>query len=132
VTFGTSDQQKKALSAVDGKDLDGRTLTVKVAHKDDRRDARGELKEEFKTDTREPRKPRRGGGEGGNAGGDRRPPADRKPAADKKPSETVLYVSNLPFEFTDAELSKVFAAHNPVSARIGKTWRCCRAPTLVL
>lgn len=33
VTFSSPEQQKKALEAFDGKELDGRTLTVKVAHK---------------------------------------------------------------------------------------------------
>jgi len=116
VTFSTPEQQKKALDAFDGKELDGRTLTVKVAHKDDRRDAKGELRDEFKTaETRErSRGQRREGGESkssnnGSAG-----------ASEKKPSETVLYVSNLPFEFTDEDLKKVFAAHKPVSARIAR------------
>jgi RNA recognition motif-containing protein len=116
VTFSTPDQQKKALEAFDGKELDGRTLTVKVAHKDDRRDAKGELRDEFKTaETREPRArgPRREGGDN-NKGGAAAAPSE------KKPSETIVYVSNLPFDFTDEDLSKVFAAHNPKSARIAR------------
>jgi len=141
VTFSTPDQQKKALAAVDGKELDGRTLTVKVAHKDERRDVRGELKEEFKTETREPRRRRpaneraeggnnsgnAAGNSGGNRGGGRRnAPAnhdnqdDSRGSGEKEPSPTVLYVSNLPFEFEDADLFKVFAAHHPVSARIAR------------
>lgn len=113
VTFSSSDEQKKAQASLDGKELDGRQLSVKVAHKDERRDERGELREEFKTETREPRK-RQGGGGGGR--GDK----DAAPAADKTPSDTVLYVSNLPFEFTDDDLSKVFAAHKPSLARIAR------------
>ena len=116
MTFSTPEQQKKAQDAFDGKELDGRTLTVKVAHKDDRRDAKGELREEFKTaDTREPRTrgPRREGGENKGAASSAAP-------SEKKPSETVVYVSNLPFDFTDEDLSKVFAAHNPKSARIAR------------
>lgn len=124
VTFANTDQQKKALTAIDGKELDGRKLTVKVAHKDDRRDAKGELRDEFKTEPREPRK--RGGANkadgnnNNNAGGNKQPAAAQKAPAEKKPSETVVYVSNLPFEFTDAELAKVFAAHKPTSARIAR------------
>lgn len=122
VTFVSSDQQKKALDAFDGKELSGRKLTVKVAHKDDRRDAKGELKDEFKN--QEPREPRRGGNGGGRrqdgAGDAAAEKEARAPAADKKPSETILYVSNLPFEFSDDDLKKVFAAHNPVSARIAR------------
>eukprot|EP00178_Gracilaria_changii_P000991 TRINITY_DN11354_c0_g1_i1.p2 TRINITY_DN11354_c0_g1~~TRINITY_DN11354_c0_g1_i1.p2 ORF type:complete len:237 (+),score=57.96 TRINITY_DN11354_c0_g1_i1:31-711(+) len=101
VTFKSPEQQKAAL-AYDGKDLDGRPLTVKVAHKDDRRDAKGELKEEFKTaDSRQSRG--RGGGQ-----------------AERTLSETVVYVSNLPFEFSDEDLMGVFAQHKPVSARIAR------------
>jgi RNA recognition motif-containing protein len=121
VTFSSTDQQKKALDSFDGKELNGRTLTVRVAHKDDRRDAKGELKEEFKgAQESQPRRKRGANKEGG---------ADRKEGgnggaaaggADKKPSDTILYVSNLPFEFTDADLTNVFKAHNPVSARIAR------------
>jgi RNA recognition motif-containing protein len=117
VTFSTPEQQKKAKDAFDGKELDGRTLTVKIAHKDDRRDAKGELRDEFKTaETREarPRGQRREGGESNKGNNASAAPSE------KKPSETVLYVSNLPFEFTDEDLKKVFAAHKPVSARIAR------------
>ena len=41
VTFSSPEQQTKALAAFDGKELEGRPLTVKVAHKDDRRDSKG-------------------------------------------------------------------------------------------
>jgi len=104
VTFSTPEQQKKALENFDGKELDGRTLTVKVAHKDERRDEKGELREEFKT--QEPRAKK--GGEKANA------------APEKTPSDTVLYVSNLPFEFTDENLSAVFEKFKPKSARIAR------------
>jgi RNA recognition motif-containing protein len=75
-----------------------------VAHKDERRDEKGELREEFKT--QEPR---------AKKGGDK-----AEPAAEKTPSDTVLYVSNLPFEFTDDNLKAVFEKHNCKSARIAR------------
>jgi RNA recognition motif-containing protein len=108
VTFSTPEVQKKALDAFDGKELDGRTLTVKVAHKDDRRDAKGELREEFKTaDTREARQPRGPRRDGGSDNKGSSSSSSSAAPSEKKPSETVVYVSNLPFEFTDADLSKV-------------------------
>jgi RNA recognition motif-containing protein len=120
VTFASTDQQKKALDTFDGKELDGRTLTVRVAHKDDRRDEKGELKEEFKT--QEPRGEPRRRNNNGNKGGDKKEggAAASGAAAEKKPSETTLYVSNLPFEFSDEDLKKVFDAHHPVNARIAR------------
>jgi len=115
VTFSSPEQQKKALEAFDGKELDGRTLTVKVAHKDDRRDAKGELRDEFKTAESRESRPR-----GQRQGGESKSSGSSSSSGEKKPSETVLYVSNLPFEFTDEDLKKVFAAHKPVSARIAR------------
>jgi len=121
VTFATSGDQQKALKATEGKELDGRAITIKVAHKDERRDSRGELKEEFKTETSEPRKRReRGGGDrtSSNNNADNKP--KRAPAADRQPSETMLYVSNIPFDFGDDELKKLFQSYSPKSARVAR------------
>ena len=52
VSFGSSGEQQKALEKADGLELDGRTLNVNVAHKDERRDDKGVLKEEFKNTER--------------------------------------------------------------------------------
>jgi RNA recognition motif-containing protein len=74
-------EQNAAISKVDGKEIDGRKITAKIAFNDPRRNDQGELKEEFKTNL-----PKQGA-----------------------TSDTVVYVANIPWTFKDEELKGVFS-----------------------
>jgi len=73
-------EQNAAISKVDGKEIDGRKITAKIAFNDPRRNDQGELREEFKTEL-----PKQGA-----------------------TSDTVVYVANIPWTFKDEELKGVF------------------------
>lgn len=103
VSFGSSEEQQKALEKADGLELDGRTLNVNVAHKDERRDDKGVLKEEFKSTERRNK----------NTGG-------RRNDDDSEPSETIVYVSNLPFQYEDSDLVELFTGLAVKSARVAR------------
>jgi RNA recognition motif-containing protein len=102
VSFGSADEQQKALEKADGLELEGRTLNVNVAHKDERRDSKGVLKEEFKNTERK------------NNGGRRRGNDD------SEPSQTIVYVSNLPFQYEDSDLVELFEGLAVKSARVAR------------
>ena len=104
VSFGSSGEQQKALEKADGLELDGRTLNVNVAHKDERRDDKGVLKEEFKNTERK-----------NNGGGRRRGNDDNS-----EPSQTIVYVSNLPFQYEDKDLEELFEGLAVKSARVAR------------
>lgn len=74
-------EQNAAISKVDGKEIDGRKITAKIAYNDPRRNDQGELKEEFKTNL-----PKQGA-----------------------TSDTVVYVANIPWTFKDEDLKNVFS-----------------------
>jgi len=82
INLAKEGDQTKAIEKVDGKEFEGRKLTAKVAFNDDRRNERGELKEQFKKAL---------------------PTKQEGP-----PSETVVYVSNLPWSYKDEDLKKFF------------------------
>jgi len=92
VNLSNQGDQQKALSAVDGKEYEGRKLTAKIAYNDERRNERGELMEQYKKQL---------------------PTKNEGP-----PSETVVYVSNLPWSYKDEDLKKLFADSNVKSATV--------------
>jgi len=87
-------EQVKAIEKVDGKEFESRKLTAKIAFNDDRRNERGELKEQFKKTL---------------------PSKQEGP-----PSETVVYVSNLPWSFKDEDLTKFFDGLTVKNANVAK------------
>jgi len=94
VNLGKEGEQQKAIEKVDGKEFESRKLTAKIAFNDDRRNERGELKEQFKKTL---------------------PTKQEGP-----PSETVVYVSNLPWSFTDEDLTKFFDGLTVKNANVAK------------
>jgi RNA recognition motif-containing protein len=94
VNLAKEGEQVKAIEKVDGKEFENRKLTAKIAFNDDRRNEKGELKEQFKKQL---------------------PTKQEGP-----PSETVVYVSNLPWSFNDEELQKFFTDLSVKSASVAK------------
>jgi RNA recognition motif-containing protein len=92
VNLAKEGEQNKAIEKVDGKEFENRKLTAKIAYNDERRNEKGELKEPFKKQL---------------------PTKQEGP-----PSETVVYVSNLPWSFTDEDLKKFFGDLNVKSASV--------------
>jgi len=92
VNLAKESDQQKAIEKVDGKEFDGRKLTAKIAFNDERRNDRGELKEQFKKQL--PQK------------------------QEGSPSETVVYVSNLPWSYKDEDLKKIFTDLNVKSSTV--------------
>jgi len=81
VNLTKESEQQAAIQKVDGKEIDKRRLTAKIAYNDPRRNDKGELKEEFKSNL-----PKQG-----------------------TQSETVVYVANIPWSFKDEDLKNVFS-----------------------
>jgi len=92
VNLSNPADQQKAISAVDGKEFEGRKLTAKIAYNDDRRNEKGELLEEYKKAL---------------------PTRNEGP-----PSETVVYISNLPWSYKDEDLKKLFPELNVKNANV--------------
>jgi RNA recognition motif-containing protein len=92
VNLSKESEQQKAIEKVDGKEFEGRKLTAKIAFNDERRNERGELKEQFKKAL---------------------PTKQEGP-----PSETVVYVSNLPWSFKDEDLKKFFGELSVKNANV--------------
>lgn len=107
VDLESAAEQARALEAINDLELEGRKLFVSVAHKDDRRDESGVIKEEYRSEL--PPKKGRGGGAGGRA-----------PREPQEPSETIVYVANIPFEFEEKDLNELFKAHNVKSSRVAR------------
>jgi len=92
VNLSKDAEQGKAIEKVDGKEFEGRKLTAKIAFNDERRNERGELKEQFKKQL---------------------PTKQEGP-----PSETVVYVSNLPWSYKDTDLKNFFEGLNVKNANV--------------
>ncbi|KAJ3430662.1 RNA recognition motif rrm domain containing protein [Anaeramoeba flamelloides] len=61
---------------------------------------------------------RRFGGRGRGFGGRGRFPRRRPNFDEKNPSETVIFITNIPFEFTDDDLLEAFTDYNPTRAKV--------------
>jgi len=92
VNLAKEGDQNKAIEKVDGKEFENRKLTAKIAYDDERRNEKGELKEQFKKQL---------------------PTKQEGP-----PSETVVYVSNLPWSFKDEDLKTFFGDLSVKSASV--------------
>lgn len=99
VDLESTDEQQRALSTINELELEGRKLVVSVAHRDERRDDSGVIKEEFRSEMTKPRR--------------------AKPRGDTM-SDTIVYVANIPFEYQEDDLQQLFAKHNPVNVKIAR------------
>ena len=88
VNLENANDQKAAIEKANGKEFESRKIIARVAFNDERRNEKGELREEFKTQTQ------------------------------GTPSETVIYVSNLAWDVNDEELRKLFQDCNPKVATV--------------
>jgi RNA recognition motif-containing protein len=90
VNLETENDQKAAIETANNAEIENRKLIAKIAFNDDRRNEKGELKEEFKTQTQ----------------------------TEATPSETVAHVSNLAWTVTNEELKNLFQDITPKSATV--------------
>ena len=90
VNLETANDQNSAIEKANNIELENRKLIAKVAFNDERRNEKGELREEFLNQTQ----------------------------TQGTPSETVAHVSNLAWAVTDEELRKLFQEFNPKSATV--------------
>jgi len=145
VSFATLEEAEKAV-LLDKKELDGRAINIEIARKKQNKEERKERKPRVqKTESRvdDDQKQERGdsgrksdrnsgrggrggsrggyGGRGGSRGGagSRGKSSERKPRDPNGPlSDTMLFVSNLPYKVTDADLKSIFQEYNVTSAHV--------------
>jgi len=144
VSFETLEEAEKAV-LLDKKELDGRAINIEIARKKQNNDEKKERKPRSqKPESRVDDEPKQGrsvdggrrggrterGGRGGSRGGyggrggsrgvsARGKSGERKPRDPNGPlSDTMLFVSNLPYKVTDADLKSIFQEYNVTSAHV--------------